>query len=196
MSVLIAYKKGDTIYMGTDTRITVDDYKWNETCETNYKIQRLENGILLGMTGERLERQTIFAYPEIFTLDKKGELTRKHIVKEIVPRLMAMLDKEGLLMEGKEDTTPYFRGSILLAYQDVMYEICCSFTVLRYEDYQSVGTSGDYAQATLFNAREEDDPNERIIKALEITAKHTATVGAPFLLIDTKEQKYRIVGGK
>ena len=49
MSILIAYKKNDTVYMGTDTRVIVNDFKKNEICESNYKIQKLENGILLGM---------------------------------------------------------------------------------------------------------------------------------------------------
>ena len=99
MSVLIAYKRGDTIYMGTDTRVIVDDHKKNELCECNYKIQKLENGMLVGITAERLTRQTIFAYSEIFTLDENGELTRKHIVKEIIPKLVAILNEEELMIK-------------------------------------------------------------------------------------------------
>ena len=33
MSILIAYKKGDTVYMGTDTRVIAGDSKRNELCE-------------------------------------------------------------------------------------------------------------------------------------------------------------------
>ena len=135
MSILIAYKKGGTVYMGTDTRVIVNSSKRNDLCECNYKIQKLDNGMLLGITGEQVERQTIFANSDIFTPDKRGELTRKHIVKVIIPRLLSVAKKEGILQEPK-DETPYVRAMLLLAYKDVLYEICSNFTVLRYEDFQ------------------------------------------------------------
>ena len=81
MSILIACKRDDTVYMGTDTKLVINNISRNELCESGYKIQKLDNGILLGITGEPIERQTIFAYSEIFTLDKNGELTKKHIFK-------------------------------------------------------------------------------------------------------------------
>ena len=152
MSILIAYKKGDTIYMGTDTRTIVNEHKKNELRGCNLKIQKLANDMLLGITGERLERQTLIAYSEIFTLDKKGQLTRKHIVKEIIPRLLAVLEEEDLLQQEK-DEYPYMRAKILLAYKDVLYEICSTFTIIRYETYQALGRTAEYVAATLANTK-------------------------------------------
>lgn len=192
MSILIAYKKGDTIYMGTDTRAIVNEHKKNELCECNYKIQKLDNGMLVGITGERIERQTLFAYSDIFSLDKKGELTKKHIIKEIIPSLLSMLEKEDLLVE-KEWDLPYMKAVILLAYKNTLYEICSSFVVIKYEKFQAVGKTAEYAQATLFNTKETDDINERIVKALNIVSNNSQLVGSPYLLIDTKEQTYKLI---
>jgi ATP-dependent protease HslVU (ClpYQ) peptidase subunit len=189
MSVLIAFKKNGTIYMGTDTRVVVGDHKRNEMRRCNLKIQKLDNGILLGITGERLERQTLIAYSEIFTLDKAGKLTRKHLVKEIVPRLISVLEEEKLMIE-KEGEFPYMQAQIILAYKDTMYEICSSFAVIKYEDFQVWGRASDYAQATLMNTKETDDINQRIVKALDITADNSQYVGKPYVLIDTKKMKY------
>ena len=192
MSILIAYKKGDTVYMGTDTRVIVNDHKKNELCECNYKIQQLDNGMLVGITGERIERQTLFAYSDIFSLDNKGELTRKHIIKEIIPSLLSVLVKEDLLVE-KEGELPHMKAVILLAYKNTLYEICSSFAVIKYEDFQAVGSAADYAQATLLNTKETDDMNERIVKALDIVSHNSQLVGSPYLLIDTKEQAYKLI---
>ena len=192
MSVLIAYKRDDTIYMGTDTRVTVHDHKKNELCECNYKIQKLENGMLVGITAERLTRQTIFAYSEIFTLDKNGELTRKHIIKEIIPKLVAILNEEELMIK-KEDALPYMDGQILLAYKGVLYEICRNFSIYKYEDFQLLGYGVDYGQFVLANTKDTDDVNERIIKTLDTIAKYSHQVGSPYLLIDTKEQEYKLI---
>ena len=192
MSILIAYKKGDTIYMGTDTRTIVNDHKKNELRGCNLKIQKLANDMLLGITGERLERQTLIAYSEIFTLDKNGKLTKKHIVKEIIPKLITVLEKEGLLIE-KEGELPYMKAVILLVHKGTIYEICSGFAVIKYEDFQVVGRSSDYAHATLMNTKPMDNIEGRIVKALDIVAENSQYVGKPYLLINTKELEYKIV---
>ena len=194
MSILIAYKNGDTIYMGTDTRIIVKDIKRNELSECNYKIQKLDNGMLVGITGEKIERQTLFAYPELFTLDNNGKLTRRHIVKEIIPNLLTVLKGEDLLVE-KDGELPYMKATILLAYKDTLYEIGSAFAVIKYEEHQVLGRASDYAQATMANTSESDDINKRILKALQIAAKNSQYVGSPYLLIDTKELKFNLVKG-
>ena len=155
-------------------------------------MQKLDNGILLGITGERLERQTIITYSEIFTFDKAGKLTRRHLVKEIVPRLISVLEEEKSMIE-KEGEFPYMQAQIILAYKDTMYEICSSFAVIKYEDIQVLGRASDYAQATLMNTKETDDINQRIVKALDITADNSQYVGKPYVLIDTKKMKYEHV---
>ena len=192
MSILIAYKKGDTIYMGTDTRTIVNEHKKTELRGCNLKIQKLANDMLLGITGERLERQTLIAYSEIFTLDKNGKLTKKHIVKEIIPKLITVLEKEGLLIE-KEGELPYMKAVILLVHKGTIYEICSGFAVIKYEDFQVVGRVSDYAHATLMNTKPMDSIEERIVKALDIVAENSQYVGKPYLLINTKELEYKIV---
>ena len=192
MSILIAYKKDDTVYMGTDTRTIVNDHKKNELRGCNLKIQKLANDMLLGITGERLERQTLIAYSEIFTLDKNGKLTKKHIVKEIVPKLITVLEKEGLLIE-KEGELPYMKAVILLVHKGTIYEICSGFAVIKYEDFQVVGRVSDYAHATLMNTKPMDNIEERIVKALDIVAENSQYVGKPYLLINTKELEYKFV---
>ena len=193
--ILIACKKGDTVYMGTDTRVIVHDNKRTELSECNYKIQKLENGIILGITGDRVDRQTIFAYSEIFTLDKNGELTKKHIVKEIVPKLISVMKREDLIVE-EEGKLPYVDVCILLAHKGELYEICSGFSVIKYEDFQSLGRSASYSLATMYSLKETDDAEETIIKALDITAKNSQCVAKPYLLINTKELKYKLIGEK
>ena len=193
MSILIAYNKDDVIYMGTDTREIVNDDKRNDLCECNYKIQRLENGLIVGATAERLTRQSIFAYPEVFTLDKKGELTRKHVVKEIIPKLIEVLEREELIVHA-ENKLPYMNAGVLLAHNGDLYEICSNFSVYKYETFQALGTTSPYGQFVLNNVKETDDVNEQIIQALDVIAKNSQLVGKPYLLIDTKQKEYKLVG--
>ena len=192
MSVIVAIKENGVVYMGADSQTTTGRRKRNGLNETSFKITRLENGMLVGITAERLTRQTIFAYSEIFTLDKNGELTRKHLVKEIIPKLVAILNEEELMIK-KEDALPYMDGQILLAYKGVLYEICRNFSIYKYEDFQLLGYGVDYGQFVLANTKDIDDVNERIIKTLDTVAKYSHQVGSPYLLIDTKEQEYKLI---
>jgi hypothetical protein len=43
------------------------------------------------------------------------------------------------------------------------------------------------------NTKETDDVNERIVKSLDIIANNSQLVGSPYLLIDTKELKYKVI---
>jgi ATP-dependent protease HslVU (ClpYQ) peptidase subunit len=95
-----------------------------------------------------------------------------------------------------DSDTPYVKALMLLAYKDTLYEICSSFVVIKYDNFQTLGEGCDWAIATLANTKSTDDVNERIIKALTISQKHCVKVGAPFLLIDTKNQEFKLVEGK
>ena len=193
MSVLIAYKRGDTVYMGTDTRVIANDCKRNELCQSSYKIQKLENGMIVGITADRLVRQAVFANSDIFTLDKKGELTRKHIVKDIIPKLSAMLNEEELMVN-KEGSLPYFKAEIFLAHNGNLYEICSNFCVYRYEEYQTVGAVSDYAEFLLQSIKDTDDVEQKFVEALDIVAEHSQYVGRPYVLINTKDKEFKIIG--
>ena len=194
MSILLAVKKNNTVYMATDTREIVSGNKRNNLCEASFKIQKKDNGMLVGITGDRFARQTLFANSEIFTLNKKGKLTKKHIVTEIVPQIIDLLDAHGMLMQN-EDGFIGMKARIILAYQESMFEICAGFLVIKYEDLQALGEASSGAEVVLFNSKPDDDVEERLIRALDVASKYCLTVGAPYLLINTKDLEYTVVKG-
>ena len=194
MSILLAVKKNNTVYMATDTREIVSGNKRNNLCEASFKIQKKDNGMLVGITGDRFARQTLFANSEIFTLNKKGKLTKKHIVTEIVPKIIDLLDAHGMLMQN-EDGFIGMKAKIILAYQESMFEVCAGFLVIKYEDIQALGEASSGAEVVLFNSKPDDDVEERLIRALDVASKYCLTVGAPYLLINTKDLEYKVVKG-
>lgn len=194
MNIIVAYKKDGVVYMGSDTRIDGYDQKFNELCECNYSIQKLDNGILVGFIGEKIEVQTLKAYlDDIFTLDGKGELTRKHLVTKIVPSLIEMLKSEKLYNKSDTDN-PFMKMNIMVAHKDKLYEICSGFEIYTYEDFQVIGKTLKFAEPVMFNTKPDDDIYARIVKALDITAQNTAIVARPYVLIDTKDLQYKILG--
>lgn len=194
MSILLAVKKNNTVYMATDTREIVSGDKRNNLCEASFKIQKQDNGMLVGITGDRFTRQTLFANSDVFTLNKKGKLTKKHIVTEIVPQIIDLLDAHGMLMQN-EDGFIGMKARIILAYQESMFEICAGFLVIKYEDVQALGEASSGAEVVLFNSKPDDDVEERLIRALDVASKYCLTVGEPYLLINTKDLEYTVVKG-
>ena len=192
MSVVIAVKHGDRILFGADTQATCGSDKFNQLSPNDFKVTKFDNGILMSWTGDTQTNQFILAHPEWFTLDEKKGLTKEHIVTKILPQMYEALEEEELLEEADRGTPPLIKGSILLAYQDKLFEICRDFQVLRYEDYQASGSGSNCIHYGVSKIDKSKDINEQILHLLRISAKFDANVSAPFILIDTKGLEYTV----
>ena len=186
MSVIVAVKEKGVVYMGADSQTTMGLRKHNGLNETAFKITRFENGILVGFCGRVAAKQSILSMEDVFTLDKEGGLNKKHIVKEIVPKLVDKMQLIGDEASGALDV------SILIAYKDKLYKITSRLDVIKLNEYGSTGAGADFTYWFLFG--EKNLPvRKRILTALVASAKRTDSVGGPYVLIDTKSQEYEIV---
>lgn len=191
MSIIIGYVKNGVTYMATDTRVIDYARKRNEVCECNFKLHKLDNGIIYGATGSRYIRQFLMMNEDMFALDEHGDLTRQHIVMGILPRLYFSL-RDANLLDNKNGEKPSFPSSILIGFKGKLFEICWDFSVYRYEKYQAIGAFADYALAAVSDIDENGDINKQLIDAMRICAKNTEYVGGPYLTINTSELKYEL----
>ncbi len=197
MSVVIAIKKNDRIYMVADTQTSCGDRKNNYLGEQSRKITRFENGILLGHTGRVHNCQIVVAHPEIFTVPEDGVMTKKHIVQNIIPKLFKLYREYD--MREKEDGEPARMGeSFLLAYKDKLFQIDEVFDVGVRNHYAEIGSGGDLTNAGLFEL-DADDVNdekiieERLVDLLRISSKRVMSVSGPYYLINSIDREYKIV---
>jgi ATP-dependent protease HslVU (ClpYQ) peptidase subunit len=105
-----------------------------------------------------------------------------------------VLDKADMIIE-KEGESIFARVVIFLAYKDVLFEICSNFIVLQYEEFQAIGDGFEYAQGTMLNTKDSDDINDRIVRALDIVSSYNYHVGRPYVLINSKDLQYKVIGG-
>lgn len=191
MSVMLSYKKGDRVYMATDATMMYRDNLTTETAEDSLKIRIAPSGILVGVTGERLVRQEIFTMLEDFTLDKRGCLTKEHIVSKIVPKLFNRLIALDMVEKGT-DNLPYMAGYVFLAYEDKMFLIDDNFWVLRSENHLAINNSAfTVSSYPMANLDKEADINEQLVEILKFLSKHVTTVGAPYVTIDSVDKKIK-----
>ena len=186
MSVIVAIKENGVVYMGADSQMTTGRRKRNGLNETAYKITRFENGMLVGFCGRVAAKQAILSMDNVFVLDKEGGLNKKHIVKEIVPKLV---DKMQLI--GDEDSGA-LDVSILLAYKDKLYSITPGLDIIKLNECGRSGAGADFTNWYLFGEKNLSI-RERILKALMASAKRTESVGGPYVLIDTQKQEFEVV---
>ena len=186
MSVIVAIKENDVIYFGADSQTSVGHKKHTNLNETSFKVARLSNGMLVGFCGRVAARQAILAMNDVFTLDEKGELTKAHIVKYMVPKLLNKMGQIGDEASGALDV------SILLAYKDKLYKITSELDVIHLNEYASIGAGNLCAYYTLTNMPQLS-VKDRIIRSLVESAKHTESVSGPYVLIDTKDLEYEVV---
>ena len=192
MSLIVAYKKEDVVYLGTDSRVIINEEK-GKVSNNEYKIQKTEDGLLVGIAGDPQMRQVLFAYNEMFTLNKSGRLTKDHIVKKIVPAILTVLLEHDLIPTNKKSF--YMLGEIVLAYKGDLYLINSDFATIKLSSCEVFGDSEPclYAKAIMENTCDSDNVEERIVKSLNIASKHCYMVGSPYVLINTEELEYKVI---
>ena len=191
MSVIVAVKENGVVYMGADTQTTIGRRKQIGLNKTAFKITRLENGILVGFCGRVAAKQTILSLQDLFVLDQNGQLTKKHIVNQIIPKLVDKMEQIG------DEECRELEVSILLAHKDKLYKITAALDVVC---LSKCGTSGCGQRYVNYYLQEGTDlpVKDRILKALMESAKRSDGVGGPYVLIDTQGLEYEIVdmGGR
>lgn len=186
MSVIVAVKENGVVYMGADSQTTAGKRKYNYLNETGFKVCRLANGMLIGFCGRVGARQVILSEKDVFTLDETGNLTKRHIVTKIIPKLVDKMEAVG------DEESGSLEVSILLAYKDKLYKITSGLDVLKFNEYGFSGAGENFVHYALRTGK--DKPvRERILNALSTSAKFEESVCGPYVLIDTKNLDYEVV---
>ena len=103
MSVIMAIRDSGRVWMAADTQVSCEELKFHTVSETNYKISKLPDGILVGFSGDVRIRNLLVAHSEWFGKLPRSGLTKRFLVTRIVPRLLWLCKENGLLVEASCD---------------------------------------------------------------------------------------------
>ena len=196
MSVVIAIKKNDRIYMAADSQTSCGDRKKTYHGEVSRKICRFDNGILLGHVGAVHNCQIVCAHPEIFTVPEDGNMTKKYIVQNMIPKLFKLYRDNDMCL--KEEGEPAKLGdAYILAYKDKLFRIYDAFEAEVLGHFAEIGSGGDLTHAGLCELDTADIQDERMIEErltelLRIAASRTMSVSGPYYLINSVDRKFKI----
>ena len=197
MSVIVAIKKNNKIYLGADTQTTCGNVKINYLGEDSRKLKLLDNGIILGAVGQKKGSKLIFSHPEFFTLTKDGELTKEHIALNIVPLIKNCLLENDLITFSK-DNPPAWSNVFIVAHKDKLFWITKHGNVVTTNHYLGAGAGEDAAFPGLMKLDGEDVRGDsevfhRLADILRVTATRRTGISAPFFLIDTETKEFQMV---
>ena len=193
MSIIIATKTEDGVLMGADTQTSRGDRdKVTSLGENNLKITRMPHGILLGHAGAVRVTQILACHKDWFEELGDEPLTKRFLVMRIIPRYYRELKERDLL--DAEDSTVQYGGGFIVAQGDRIFVLNGDFSVDEVPSFVSIGCGQDAAYLVR-QTRAKDGAFEReeTLLALRLSASVDRAVGAPFVLIDTKDLQFEYV---
>jgi len=170
MSVVVAIKENDKVYLGGDSFIGSG---WTHRTLTNKHNQKIfkaydNKDIMIGFVG-RFREANIISTTEKW-INKltilENKVNFKTIARDVVKKIFKELKDNGRYIQvDKEDWT--WDSEILFIYKNDVYQISSDGCVQVIDDYIAIGAGKELALGYLHQS-EGEDPKERIVKAIDI----------------------------
>ena len=194
MSVVVAIKKDEKIYVGADSQVTRGGTRRTLNNPNNYKIWKVKgvDNCLMAHVGNVRDSNVVRLIDGLITdYDVyRGNIDYEYVVKSIVPDIVNALKRSGFLKD--EAYLEHMDSCFLFAYQNQLYMINTDGCVIEIDDYVAIGSGSDQAIGSLLST-ESEKPDLRIIKAIKASAASDIYVDYPIVLSDTKTTEFKII---
>ena len=195
MSVVVAIKQGNKIYMGADSQVTRGGTRLSLSNPNNYKIWKVKGveNCLMASVGDLRDACVIRIMNglvrEIDAL--KGEVDFEYVVGRIVPLIKEELSDYGYIK--KDGVFEGFESSYLFAFEDKLFYINRDASVIEIDDCIAIGSGSNEAIGSLITSSKEEDSEQRIVKAIKSSATHDIYVDYPIILVNTETTEFKVL---
>ena len=191
MSVIIAIKDKDKVYIAADSQCTSGVSKLTLSNPSNYKIWKTKglNNSIMGHTGFCRDLG-IIRYNNFIPESRSllGDIDIDFVQGKMVYDMFDAL-KERDFIETEDGL--HMASSYLFTYKDKIFEISRWMFVLEIDDYTAIGAGKDSAMGSL--ASTVGEPIEtRLIKAVIAAENIDLCVGYPIIITDTEICEFKI----
>ena len=195
MSVVVAIKEGNKIYIGSDSQTTKGGTRSTLKNPNNYKIWKVDGSenCLMGHVGNvrdanivRLMRSVIDDYDEFYK-----RVDYRFVVKYLVPEIIKNLT-EAHYLTLTNDHLDFMDSSFLFAYKDQLFLINSDGCVIEIDDYVAIGSGSCEAIGSLLST-EGENPVQRVVKAIKASAANDIYVDYPIIISDTENTKFDVI---
>ena len=191
MSLVVAIKKDGVVYLGADTRTTRGEHIRTNLAPTDLKIHKMGT-CYVGAVGTVANSQILTSHSEWF--DLKGTLTKKFLVQSVIPKFYEAVKSMDKIKSGENEGNLPKCGCEFIVTDGVgLFKIDNDFEVMEMSRFVQIGCTEDIAFTLLRSAIDEYSPNEMILKALRVSSYRNDGVGAPYILVNTRDNEFEIV---
>ena len=196
MSVVVAIKEGDKVFIGADSQVTKGGTRTTLKNPNNYKIWKVDGAehTLMAHVGNlrdanvvRLMRGIIDDYDEYCK-----RVDYRFVVKYLVPEIIKNLRESKFLKGNQDDYLEFMDSGFLFAYHNSLFSISLDASVIEVDDYIAIGSGANEAIGSLLST-EGQDPKTRIVKAIRASAASDIYVDYPIIISDTESTEFEIV---
>lgn len=197
MSVIVGIIDEGVVYLGSDSQITSSGTKKSYRHPNNHKIWHPDERehLLVGSSGVirginiiksingLIDYQTLF----------ERSLNYQYVITNVSRKIMDTME-EARLTDSKE-YKPTMSNEFLFASNDELYLIGKDGSVIQVDDFAAIGSGSIEAIGSLLST-ENEEPNKRIVKAIEAAIQNDIYVGYPIVIMNTKNQNIDIINEK
>lgn len=198
MSVVVAIRDEDKIWLAADSQVTSGWTKRLLLSQHSFKIWKNDMGINMGGVGSLRDLNILSTSDEKFI--PEGDIFRnsinfKSMVRDTVPRIFKELDKFGRLV--KEDGIVYSQSSFLIAHGQDCFIIQQDGAVLELGDMFAIGSGGDVAESAYIILRDTElTPKEKAIRTVMSSCERDLFVDYPIVITNTMTNEFEIFDGE
>lgn len=193
MGLCIGLKDKDNVYIGVNSHMFSNIATAKNP--NNFKVWNVLNvdNAIMACQGTIRDANVVRVIPDLIDdYDVYREnIDYKFVLKEIAFRIKDLL-KDECFYEKKDGVFDSLESGFIFAYKDKLYEITSGLSVVEFDNYACLGSGTNEALGSL-EATSGEDPYKRIEKALRAASKTDSTMHFPFVILDTKSQKFKII---
>lgn len=192
MSVVVAVKKDNIVYIGADSQCTCNGTKICSSNINNLKIwsvRGVENCVI-GHVGSVREANLIKTNSDYIFKDE-GKIDFDFIVNCVVENIYNLLDSKKLIYKDSDDM-PMMHSRFLICYENKIYKIGKDFAVIEIDECTALGSAELEATGSLYSSKGED-PIVRISKAIKVAACNDIYVSDPIIIMNTYDHEVEIL---
>lgn len=194
MSVVVAIKEGNKVYVGADSQVTKGGTRVTLKNVNNYKVWKVRgvDNCLMGQVGNVRDANIVRLMDSLVSDYSvyKGYIDYEYVVKKIVPDIVDELKSYGNIKD--EKYVDFIDSSFVFVFKDQLYLIGRDRSVIEIDDYVAIGSGEDQAIGSLLST-EGENPKTRIIKAIKASAASDIYVDYPIILTDSEGTEFEVI---
>ena len=185
MSLVLAIKQGNTVYLASETQVSSSSLIWHSTRSDQGKLS-VVGPFCVGAVGSLHIHNNVLSSPSLFDVEKEFILTKRWLVETFLPARDALFKKNKLYSQ-RADGTSYLLYEMMIAHKDRLFSISDIGTVTEHPYSIAIGSPADIALCRLEEPPYPNDVNRSLTEILNYCCELNDSVSAPYIFIDTKD---------